>query len=120
MAVEISRRNAARNEAAGIQVCLSDGFAHLNASAFDWILCNPPYHADFSVAKHFIEKGFNRLKIGGRMLMVTKRKEWYRNKLIAVFGGVRVTEKDGYRVFMAERRQMHYASKKRPEASAAK
>ena len=32
--------------------------------AFDWILSNPPYHTDFSVPKRFIEKGFNRLKVG--------------------------------------------------------
>ena len=59
----------------------------------------------------FIEKGFNRLKIGGRMVMVTKRRDWYRNKLIAIFGGVKVREIDGYFVFEAERRDLRYANR---------
>ena len=36
--------------------------------------------------------------------MVTKRLDWYKNKLTAVFGGVRVKEIDGYYVFTAEKR----------------
>ncbi|NCU26429.1 methyltransferase, partial [Candidatus Nomurabacteria bacterium] len=75
------------------------------------ILSNPPYHTDFSVAKHFIEKGFNRLVLGGRMVMVTKRRDWYRNKFIAVFGGVSIREKDGYFVFAAEKRSSSYAGR---------
>ena len=63
------------------------------------------------MAKAFIEKGFNRLKLGGRLMMVTKRRDWYRNKLAAVFGGVKVREIDGYQVFEAERRQLSYANR---------
>ena len=43
--------------------------------------------------------------------MVTKRRDWYRNKLIAIFGGVKIREIDGYYVFMAERRAMRYANR---------
>jgi 16S rRNA (guanine1207-N2)-methyltransferase len=60
------------------------------------------------VAKAFIEKGFNRLKIGGKMVMVTKRKDWYKNKLSSIFGGVRIYEINGYFVFEAERRSKYY------------
>ena len=68
------------------------------------ILSNPPYHTDFAVAKGFIEDGFKKLLVGGKMVMVTKRLDWYRNKLSSVFGGVTVKEKDGYYVFLAEKR----------------
>ncbi len=111
-AVETARANAALNGVEGVEVVLSDGFAAVNRTGFDLILSNPPYQSDFSVAKRFIEKGFNRLKLGGRMVMVTKRLDWYRNKLRAVFGGVRVQEIDGYYVFEAERREIRYAKKK--------
>jgi len=67
-------------------------------------------HADFSVPKHFIEKGFNRLKVGGKIYMVTKRKDWYKNKFIAIFGGVKIEEFDGYFVFCAEKRSTQYAN----------
>lgn len=112
MAVETARRNAERNGVGGAHVCVSDGFRDVDASGFDLILSNPPYQADFSVAKGFIEKGFNRLKIGGRLYMVTKRREWYRNKMIAVFGGVEIRETDGYFVFIAERRSLKYANRR--------
>jgi 16S rRNA (guanine1207-N2)-methyltransferase len=111
LAVEVSRRNAARNGVPGARVVCSDGFSLVDETGFDLILSNPPYQSDFSVAKGFIEKGFNRLKLGGRMVMVTKRREWYRNKLVAIFGGVKIREIDGYYVFDAQRRDMRYANR---------
>ncbi len=113
LAVEIAAKNAAANGVGGVQVVVSDGLNGVDATGFDLILSNPPYQSDFSVAKRFIEKGFNRLKIGGTMLMVTKRREWYRNRLIAIFGGVRVHEVDGYFVFEAEKRDSRYADRPR-------
>jgi len=110
-AVETARRNAERNGVGGVSLYISDGFQSVDASGFDLILSNPPYQTDFSVAKGFIEKGFNRLKIGGKLYMVTKRREWYKNKIISVFGGVEIRETDGYFVFIAQRRSLKYANK---------
>ena len=110
LAVDTAARNAERNGVSGVHIVLSDGFRTLDEAGFDLILSNPPFQSDFSVAKHFIEKGFNRLRIGGSMVMVTKRLEWYRNKLRAVFGGVHVRQIDGYWVFEAQRRQERYAN----------
>ncbi|WP_408605614.1 methyltransferase [Bariatricus massiliensis] len=52
---------------------LSDGFRNVPDNDFTLILSNPPYHTDFSVPKHFIEVGFKKLVIGGKLIMVTKR-----------------------------------------------
>ena len=112
LAVEYAKANAALNGVAGIQVVKSEGLADLKESGFTRIICHPPYHVDFSVPKAFIEKGFNRLAMGGRLYMVTKRLDWYKNKIAAIFGGVVVQEIDGYFVFMAERRSLRYASKR--------
>lgn len=109
-AVQTAMKNAAANGVPGVKAVCSDGFRHIDDAGFDLILSNPPYQTDFAVAKHFIEKGFNRLKVGGRMFMVTKRLEWYRNKLKAIFGGVRVREIGGYYVFEAEKRSERYAN----------
>lgn len=111
-AVELSKENAALNGVQNIKICQGDGLKGLNEKDFDLILSNPPYHADFAVPKEFIEKGFNRLRIGGKMYMVTKRKGWYKNKLISIFGGVKITEIDGYYVFAAEKRTAEYSNKK--------
>ena len=112
-AVETARENAEKNGVGNVKIVVSDGFDGVDASGFDFILSNPPYQTDFAVAKKFIEKGFNRLRIGGKMVMVTKRLDWYRNKLKAIFGGVRVQEIDGYYVFTAERRSLTYANAKK-------
>ena len=42
--------------------------------------------------------------------MVTKREDWYRNKLKSIFGGVRVTRRKSYIVFEAIKKSGSYAS----------
>lgn len=112
LAAETARENADRNGVSGVHCLVSDGVRRLDESGFDLILSNPPYQSDFSVAKAFIEKGFNRLKLGGRMLMVTKRREWYKNKLVAIFGGVKIHEINGYYVFEAVKQSPEYANRR--------
>ena len=107
--IALSRENAKLNGVGGISIVLSNGFDSIPDNDFTLILSNPPYHSDFSVPKHFIEKGFNRLKVGGKMYMVTKRRDWYRNKLTAIFGGTRVIEAGEYYVFCSEKRGTQYA-----------
>lgn len=104
-AVALSQRNAERNGVPGITILQSNGFEKVTRRDFTLILSNPPYHTDFSVAKHFIEEGYRHLAEGGRMVMVTKRLDWYKNKLTSVFGGVQVKETDGYFVFCAGKRR---------------
>lgn len=111
-AIRLAKENVILNEVEGVQIIQSEGFRNLNEKGFTIILSNPPYHEDFSVPKEFIEKGFNRLQVGGRIMMVTKRKEWYKNKLNSIFGGCKIYEVDGYFVFRAEKRSEKYAKAK--------
>lgn len=113
LALVISQKNALINGVEGIKIIQSDGFKDLTEKDFSLILSNPPYHTDFSVAKEFIEKGFNRLIIGGKLVMVTKRDLWYRNKLTSIFGGVRVWEIDDYFVFMSIKKASTYSKIKK-------
>lgn len=112
LAVRLSKENAAFNQVPNVTIYQSDGFRDFTDTGFSLILSNPPYHTNFSVPKAFIEKGFNRLMMGGRMYMVTKRKEWYKNKFIAIFGGVQIMEIDGYYVFMGEKKDKQYANRR--------
>ena len=102
-AVNQSRINAKLNKVDNIHILQSNGVENVDENNFSLILSNPPYHEDFKVPKEFIEKGFHKLKIGGKMYMVTKRKEWYKKKLISIFGGVKIKEINGYYVFVAEK-----------------
>ena len=119
-AVRIASDNCLRNNVS-CTVLESDGFAAIERGRlFTQILSNPPYHTDFSVAKRFIEGAFRHLEVGGRLLMVTKRLDWYRNKLSAVFGGVRVHEVDGYYVFIAEKRSATHPRKEKASSGLSK
>ncbi len=108
-AVACARENARLNGVSDAAVIESDGFNATRETHFTKIITHPPYHADFSVPKRFIEKGFNRLALEGRFYMVTKRKEWYKQKLISIFGGVNIREVEGYYVFMAVKKSGTYA-----------
>lgn len=103
-AIEYATMNLRMNHVPNIKIRLSDGYQNVAERDFTLILSNPPYHADFSVPKHFIEVGFKKLVIGGKLIMVTKRLDWYKNKLTSVFGGVKIHEINGYYVFVAEKR----------------
>ena len=103
-AIRLAKKNAEHNLVGKVNIVQSNGFEHIRENNFTIILSNPPYHTDFSVAKSFIENSFTRLILGGKLLMVTKRFDWYKNKITSVFGGCKVIEKDGYFVFVAEKR----------------
>jgi 16S rRNA (guanine1207-N2)-methyltransferase len=119
LAIETARRNLEANGAVGARLVLSDGFDDITDAGFTKILSNPPYHADFAIPKRFIEKGFNRLAIGGAMIMVTRRELWYRRKFEAIFGGVKVREIDGYFVFEAIKKSTQYSARPDRKARAA-
>ncbi len=113
LAVALAKKNAARHGMTAVQILQSDGFAQVVEYGFDFILSNPPYHADFHVPKKFIEGGFAHLKYGGCMVMVTKRAAWYQNKMKAVFGGVKVIEENGYFVFISQKRARRKTKRKK-------
>lgn len=113
-AVKYAKINAKLNKVSDIEIRLSNGYENIPENDFTLILSNPPYHTDFSVPKHFIEVGFRKLVLGGKLIMVTKRLEWYKNKLTSTFGGVKIYEIDGYYVFIAEKRNEVIKKKEKP------
>lgn len=109
VAIRMTKVNLKLNGIEGVHVFSGNALEAMDQSGFTLIISNPPYHTDFSVAKSFIEKGFNRLALGGCLYMVSRRKDWYKNKIIAIFGGVQIWEADGYYIFMAQKRTIGYA-----------
>ncbi|MDR0532263.1 MAG: methyltransferase [Oscillospiraceae bacterium] len=111
LAVRLTRLNAQINGAAGARVLQSDDFAGIDETGYTLILCHPPYHEDVSAPKMLLEKAFHHLALGGRMMLVSRRQDWYQNELDAIFGGSLTQEEAGYFVFTAEKRQENYAKK---------
>ena len=107
-------KNVKVNNLEKIRIVHSDGFNNIHDVDFTLIMSNPPYHTDFSVAKSFIEGSYKHLQMGGWLVMVTKRFDWYKNKIQSVFGGVKWIESSGYYVFMAQKRFVQKKRKKTP------
>lgn len=110
LAIAVASRNAVANGLGTVRIVQGDGPDVASPDLFSLILCNPPYHTDFSVAKSLIEKSVNRLKTGGKLVLVVKRVDWYRNKMTHVFGGVQVTVVDGYAILISEKRSRQITS----------
>jgi 16S rRNA (guanine1207-N2)-methyltransferase len=102
VAIEYARQNAELNGTPNVNVLVSNGFSDLQETHFTKILCNPPYHADFSVPK--------RLIIGGQLFMVTKYLDWYEKKLKSIFGSVKTCQINDYNVFIATKKSFTWAS----------
>lgn len=105
LAVAAAAKNAVANGLGSVRIVIGDGPDAAAPDLFTLILCNPPYHTDFAVAKRLIERSVNRLVPGGRLVLVVKRVDWYRNKMTHVFGGVQVADVDGYSVLVSEKRE---------------
>lgn len=103
-ALIMAQENMNVNHLSGIQILRSNGFENIRDTDYTLILSNPPYHTDFSVAKEFIQNSYTHLKKGGHLIMVTKRFNWYKNKIQSVFSGLKWVESNGYYVFIAQKR----------------
>ena len=109
-AIENCRINASINSIQIADFICADGpeilFKMGLSSSFDYILSNPPYHTDFSVARRFIESSYRLLSDEGFLVMVVKRLTWYRNKIRSVFGGVIVKQVGEYFILSAQKRKL--------------
>ena len=104
IAVAAARNNAEQNDCGDVTIVLGDGPAAAVDLTFSLILCNPPYHTDFSVARRLIEQSYRQLETSGKLCLVVKRLDWYRNKLTGLFGGVTVKVVGAYFVLTAIKR----------------
>jgi 16S rRNA (guanine1207-N2)-methyltransferase len=103
-AVECTRRGAELNGFTNLTVELNADGSYQGAGQFDLALANPPYYSNFRIARHFLTAARQSLKPGGRMLLVTKEPQWYREHMPQWFDEVLLTECKGYYLVQAVRR----------------
>jgi len=77
-AVEATRVAAKLNELENLQVVLTHTAEVPEPGTFDLVTCNPPYFADFEIARRFLDGTVRALKSGGDCILVTKLPNWYR------------------------------------------
>jgi 16S rRNA G1207 methylase RsmC len=95
-AVECAARGAALNELSNLTTELNAAGSYANSGKYDLALANPPYYSDFRIARHFLIAGHDALRAGGRILVVTKRPDWYAENMPQLFEGVTINERKSY------------------------
>jgi 16S rRNA G966 N2-methylase RsmD len=100
-ALALAELNAQSAGVKRYQLFASAEVAGLPEATFDVVLANPPYYAQLSIARLFIERGKTLLKPGGRFYLVTKMLEQVAEIMGECFGESEIFERRGYFVFCA-------------------
>lgn len=102
-AVECTLRGAELNERTNVTTELNSAGGYAGGP-YDLVLTNPPYYASFRIARHFLVAGREALRAGGRILVVTKRPDWFQANMPEWYQDVTVAERKGYHVISGTRR----------------
>jgi 16S rRNA G1207 methylase RsmC len=102
-ALALAEINARALGVPNFQTYASHAFDNLPENSFDVVLANPPYYANLSIARLFMQRGRAILKPGGRFALVTKQIDAVHPMMEEVFGGCDVGELRGYYIFEAEK-----------------
>jgi 16S rRNA (guanine1207-N2)-methyltransferase len=102
-AVALAEHNARANGLANFQAVASSGVTGLTEGDFDVALANPPYYAQASIARLFVERAGQLLRPGGRLYLVTKQPDQVGPIVAEVVGRADVVERRGYIILCASR-----------------
>jgi len=95
-AVQCVERGAELNGLNNLTTELNADGGYQGSGEFDVALANPPYYADFRIAEHFLVAGRQALRPGGRILVVTKRPDWYQENMPQWFDRLEFSELKAY------------------------
>jgi 16S rRNA G1207 methylase RsmC len=95
-AVECAQHGAALNGLSSVTAEINADGKISDAGRYDLALANPPYYADFRIARHFLETGRNALRAGGKIIAVSKQPDWYQENMPELFRNVAITELKNY------------------------
>jgi 16S rRNA (guanine1207-N2)-methyltransferase len=99
-AVALAERNARENGLSRFTAVAARRLENVPERAFDVILSNPPYFAQDSIARLFVERSTRLLRPGGRFYLVTRQPTAIAEMLGELFRQVEAVERRGYVVFV--------------------
>ncbi|WP_203334921.1 class I SAM-dependent methyltransferase [Planococcus beigongshangi] len=106
-AIELAKKNAARNNAENVEVYESDGLSSVKEEGFSAILTNPPIRAGKETVFRFYEEASAKIAQGGSLWVVIQKKQGApstEEKLKELFGNCQVADKKkGYFIFEARK-----------------
>jgi 16S rRNA G1207 methylase RsmC len=95
-AIQCTQRGAELNGFTNLTTELNANGGYVGAGSFDLALANPPYYSSFRIARHFLIAGREALRSGGKILVVTKRPDWYQQNMSEWYEKVEVMERKSY------------------------
>jgi 16S rRNA G1207 methylase RsmC len=102
-AIQCTQRGAELNGLTNVTTELNASGGYAGAGAYDLALANPPYYSSFRIARHFLIAGRNALRAGGKILIVSKRPDWFQQNMPEWFEDVSVNERKSYYVIKGVR-----------------
>ncbi|MFB6180991.1 MAG: methyltransferase [Candidatus Nanohalobium sp.] len=102
LAVHYARKNLERNGVERFHLENRDCIDGFEEEKFDAVVSNPPTHQGKSVTDEIFQESFNRLRNGGKMILVYNKNMRFQQELEDIFKDTEVLdEKDNYRVLKA-------------------
>ncbi len=95
-AVETTSANAKAEKLTNLDIIPSHGYAQLDPSKqYDLICSNPPTHRGREVVDTMIAQSFDRLVVGGRLMLVVEAriKPWVAREMTKVFGSYKILKR---------------------------
>jgi 16S rRNA (guanine1207-N2)-methyltransferase len=100
-AVALAEHNARANGVPTFETVASSRAEGLAEGGFDVVLANPPYYAQGSIARLFLERSRELLRPGGRLYLVTRQPRQVGEVVVEVFGEAEAVQRRGYTIFGA-------------------
>lgn len=104
-AVQCVGRGSDLNGLTNITATLDAHGATVESEAFDLVLANPPYFSQYKIAEIFVQTAHRALRPGGRLQLVTKKADWYAERLPEFFHDARIDDVKGYRIVSGTKRR---------------
>ena len=95
-AIQCTQHGAQLNGLTNLTTELNAAGGYAGAGSYDVALANPPYYSSFRIARHFLIAGRDALRSGGKILVVTKRPDWYQQNMPEWYVDVTVSERKNY------------------------
>jgi 16S rRNA (guanine1207-N2)-methyltransferase len=101
--VQCTQHGAELNGLTNLTTELNANGSYIGEGSYDLALANPPYYSSFRIAEHFLTAGRDALRVGGKILVVTKRPDWYQQNMTEWYDDVVVTERKSYHLVQGVR-----------------
>ncbi len=102
-AVQCTGLTAAANGLSGITAVLDCDGRSITPGGYQLAIANPPYYADFRIARLFINIARQALAAGGTLYLVTKHPDWYHQNLFPGWRDTEIWPQGQYHIVRARR-----------------